>query len=220
VPPFANDLSSICRSRSATRFIDDHGAAMSATTPLVDTEDRPLRADAVRNRARLLEAADEAFTSRGTEASLDDIARSAGVGIGTLYRHFPTRDDLVEALIRSHSQRLLAQAADLLEADDPFDALRTWFRAMLHYSATYKGLATSFVEATSADRGRLANACQEQSAAGAALLARAQQHGVVRSDVTSDEAIDLVSAVSLVAERAPRTNGDRLLDLALDGLRP
>jgi AcrR family transcriptional regulator len=221
VPPFANDLSSICRSRSATRFIDDHGAAMSVQTPPpVDTEDRPLRADAVRNRARLLEAADDAFTSRGTEASLDDIARSAGVGIGTLYRHFPTRDDLVEALIRSHSQRLLAQAAELLEADDPFDALRTWFRAMLHYSATYRGLATSFVEATCAERGRLANACQEQSAAGAALLARAQEHGVVRADVTSGEAIDLVSAISLVTERGQRTNGDRLLDLALDGLRP
>jgi AcrR family transcriptional regulator len=193
---------------------------MTVTTRSLDIEARPLRADAQRNRARLLEAADEAFSERGTEASLDDIARRAGVGIGTLYRHFPTREDLVEALIRNHSQRLIAHAGELLAADDPSDALRTWFRELLHYSATYRGLATSFVEATCADRGRLANACQEQTAAGAALLARAQEHGAVRADVTPDEVIDLVSAITLVAERGQRTNGDRLLDLALDGLRP
>jgi AcrR family transcriptional regulator len=192
---------------------------MSVNIP-IDIDERPLRADAQRNRLRLLEAADELFQAHGTEASLDEIARRAGVGIGTLYRHFPTREDLVEALIRSHSQRLLGLAADLLEADDPFEALRTWSRALLHYSATYKGLATSFVEATCADRGRLANSCQEQTAAGTALFARAQEVGAVRADATADDALDLVSAVSLVAERGERTNGERLLDLALDGLRP
>jgi AcrR family transcriptional regulator len=192
---------------------------MSVNNP-IDTDERPLRADAQRNRARLLEAADEAFLANGTEASLDEIARRAGVGIGTLYRHFPTRDDLVEALIRSHSQRLLGLAADLLEAGDPFEALRTWSRALLHYSATYKGLAASFVAATCADRGRLANSCHEQTAAGAALFARAQRLGAVRGDATADDALDLVSAISLVAEQGERTNGERLLDLALDGLRP
>jgi AcrR family transcriptional regulator len=193
---------------------------MSVRNRSADTEPRPLRADALRNRARLLEVADEAFSADGTEASLDDIARRAGLGIGTLYRHFPTREDLVEELIRSHSQRLLARVDELLGADDPFEALRTWSRELLHHSATYKGLATSFVEATCADRGRLAGACREQTAAGAALLARAQQLGHVRSDVTADEVLDLVSAITLVAEHGQRTNGDRLLDLALAGLRP
>lgn len=192
---------------------------MSVNTRLVDTEDRPLRADALRNRARLLEVADEAFTANGIDASLDDVARRAGVGIGTLYRHFPTREDLVEALIRSQTQRLLDRAGELLEADDPFDALRTWFREMLRYSARYKGLATSFIEATCADRGRLANSCHEQTAAGAALLDRAQRLGRVRSDVTAEEVLDLVSAIALVAERGPRDNSDRLLDIALSGLQ-
>jgi len=195
---------------------------MTVTTPPTGagSDVRPLRADAQRNRARLLGAADEAFTARGTEASLDDIARRAGVGIGTLYRHFPTREDLVDALLRSHNERLVGLGAELLDADDPLDALHTWFRALLHHSATYHGLATSLVEATCGKAGSLATACQEQTAAGAALLARAQQHGLVRADVTADEVIDLVSAITLVAERGQRTNGDRLLDLALDSLRP
>jgi AcrR family transcriptional regulator len=193
---------------------------MSMTIRPAATDVRPLRADAQRNRARLLEAADEAFSAQGTDASLDDIARRAGVGIGTLYRHFPTRDALVDALIASRNDRLITLGNELLEADDPLEALRTWFRAQLHHSATYKGLATSLVEATCTTGSQLATACQVLTALGAALLARAQQHGLVRADVTSDEVLDLVSAVSLVAERGERTNGDRLLELALDGLRP
>jgi AcrR family transcriptional regulator len=193
---------------------------MSTTTPPLTTEHRPLRADAVRNRARLLEAADEAFSERGTEASLDDIARRAGVGIGTLYRHFPTRQDLVESLIHSHNQRLDDLSDELIKADDPLDALQTWFQALLRHSATYRGLATSMVEATCEPSGPLGTACQVQAAIGTALLLRAQKLGHVRDDVTADEVLDLVSAIALVAERGQRTNSERLLALALDGLRP
>jgi AcrR family transcriptional regulator len=193
---------------------------MSTTSPPATTEQRPLRADALRNRARLLDAADEAFSERGTEASLDDIARRAGVGIGTLYRHFPTRNDLVDALIHTRNQQLDELSDELLRADDPLDALRQWFVALLRYSATYRGLATSMVEATCSDNGPLATACQVQAAIGTALLVRAQELGSVRSDVTADEALDLVSAIALVADRGQRTNSERLLTLALDGLRP
>jgi AcrR family transcriptional regulator len=193
---------------------------MSTTTRPPESDPRPLRADAQRNRARLLEAADEAFSARGTEASLDEIARRAGVGIGTLYRHFPSRQDLVESLIHSANERLLALSDELIEADDPLEALHTWFQSLLRHAATYRGLATSLVEATCGDGGRLATQCQVQQAIGSALLARAQRLGAVRADVTADEVLDLVSAISLVAERGQRTNGERLLALALDGLRP
>jgi AcrR family transcriptional regulator len=192
----------------------------TTTTPAGTTEQRPLRADAQRNRARLLDAADEAFSERGTEASLDDIARSAGVGIGTLYRHFPTRHDLVEALIHTRNQQLDQLSDELLRADDPFDALHQWFLALLRYSATYRGLATSMIEATCSDTGPLATTCQVKAAIGTALLLRAQELGSLRADVTADEALDLVSAIALVTERGQRTNSERLLALALDGLRP
>jgi AcrR family transcriptional regulator len=193
---------------------------MATTIRSAETGPRPLRADAQRNRVRLLEAADAAFSAQGTEASLDDIARRAGVGIGTLYRHFPTREDLVEALIQSQNERLITLGNGLFDADDPLEALHTWFRALLHHSATYRGLATSLVEATCGEGGRLATACQVQTAIGTALVRRAQELGHVRADATADEVLDLVSAIALVAERGQRTNSDRLLALALDGLRP
>ena len=196
-------------------------SAMTTTTPSAETEPRPLRADAQRNRARLLEAADAAFSAQGTEASLDDIARRAGVGIGTLYRHFPSREDLVASLVHSRNDQLIALGNELLlEASDPLEALHTWFQSLLHHSATYRGLATSLVEATCGEGGRLATACQVQQAVGTALFARAQELGYVRADATADEVLDLVSAIALVAERGQRTNSDRLLALALDGLRP
>jgi AcrR family transcriptional regulator len=193
---------------------------MAATHHPTLTEPRALRADAQRNRARLLEAADAVFSAKGTEGSLEEIARQAGVGIGTLYRHFPTRQDLVEALIRSHADQLLARSVELFEADDPLDALRTWVQALLRHSATYRGLATSIVEATCDGSGELSIACQAQQAAGEALFARAQRLGYVRADATADDLLDLVMAITLVAERGQRTNGERLLDIALDGLRP
>jgi AcrR family transcriptional regulator len=191
---------------------------MSPALFTVDPERRPLRADAQRNRARLLEAAEAVFTAHGTEASLDDIARRAGVGIGTLYRHFPTRDDLVESLIHSMTEEVIARGQELLEADDAFAALHTWLQSVLRQNATYRGLAGSMVDASCGD-SRLGDACQRQQAVGAELVARAQEQGSVRPDVTWEDVIDLTSAIALVIERGPRHDGDRLLGLALDGLR-
>lgn len=193
----------------------NHSTPLKLTKSL---EPRPLRADARRNRARLLEAAEAAFTTSGTDASLDDIARQAGVGIGTLYRHFPTRDDLVEALIHSGMQEIIELGDELLDSDDPFDALQTWLRALVQHAATFRGLAESLVEAR-CGKSPLTAACHQQEAAGAALLDRAQQLGYVRSDATVDDILDLVSAIAWVTDRGPRGDAGRLLTLALDGLR-
>lgn len=181
---------------------------------------RPQRADARRNRARLLDAATTEFAESGTAASLEDVARQAGLGIGTLYRHFPTRDDLIEAVIHDSVDDLVASAATLLAGeDDPLVALRTWLRGVVAHAARYRGLATSMAAAASGE-GRLADACHKQEAAASALVERARRAGVLRPDVRVDEVLDLVTAVAWVTEEGRPHDAGRLLDLVLDGVRP
>src|SRR3954471_16540460 len=100
-----------------------------------------MRADARRNYERLLDQARTAFAEFGVDASLDDIARRAGVSSGTLYRHFPTRLDLVEAVLAGQIVELAELGRDLLDADDAFEALRTWLRATITHGMTYRGLS-------------------------------------------------------------------------------
>lgn len=190
---------------------------MTSTAQHPDRSLRPLRADARRNRARLLQAAADAFATQGTDASLDDVARQAGVGPGTLYRHFPTREDLIEALIHSGVDELLASGEELLDAKDPLAALRTWLGALVRHASAYRGLADS-LENARGGQGRLAAACQAQEAAAAALFTRAQQHGRLHPDATLADVLDLVSGIAWVAQRQPETHGEHLLTLALDGL--
>lgn len=189
----------------------------TSTAQHPDQSPRPLRADARRNRARLLEAAAAAFAARGTHASLDDIARSAGVGPGTLYRHFPTREDLIEALIHSGVEELLALSEELLDAEDPLAALRTWLQALVRHASAYRGLAES-LEHAKGGQGRLAAACHAQQAAAAALFTRAHQHGRVHPDATLEDVLDLVSGIARVAQHHPAGHGEHLLTLVLDGL--
>lgn len=186
----------------------------------VDGGARPLRADARRNRDHLLAAAAAVFAESGTAASLEDVARRAEVGIGTLYRHFPTRDDLIEAVIHDGVDDLVA-AADTLLADeeDPLVALRIWLKGVVAHAAGYRGLATSMAVAASGE-GRLTDACHRQEAAAAALVERARGAGALRPDVRVDEVLDLVSAVAWVAEQGRPHDHGRLLDLVLDGMRP
>lgn len=200
-----------------TRPADDAADVPTDRPPA--PSDRPLRADARRNRERLLRSAAVAFAERGTDASLEDVARHAGVGIGTLYRHFPTRDDLVAALIDDEVADLVTRADELLGADDPLGALRTWLVALIAHVARYRGLATSLVDARGG-RGRLAESCHRQEAAAAALVERARTSGALRADVTVAEVLDLVSALGWLAERDAPTAASRLLDLVVGGLRP
>lgn len=183
-----------------------------------DTETRPLRADAVRNRTRLVDAARAAFAEHGTDASLEDVARRAGLGIGTLYRHFPHRDDLVEALIRGGVDRLGELSGELAGAADPLDALHTWLRALVDHALVFRGLAEQLVAATGADN-QLGATCHDTESAGRVLFDRAQAAGLVRPDARVEDAIDLAASIAWVVERSGRDDPDHLLALALDGLR-
>jgi AcrR family transcriptional regulator len=186
-------------------------------------EPRPMRADAQRNYARLLSAAAAVFAEHGADdASLEEIARRAGVGIGTLYRHFPTRQALLEAVYRDQVEALRLRADELLESDSPGDALAAWLRAMVAFSST-KHTLTSALLATLGQESELLSSCSKVIRDSAdALVGRAQQAGVVREDVNAQDVIRLVHAVNLATQRGPSDPGqtDRLLGLVLDGLRP
>jgi AcrR family transcriptional regulator len=191
----------------------------TSTRSLDDTPARRPRADAVRNRARIIETARELFAARGADASLEEIARSAGVGIGTLYRHFPTRDDLVEAVFRDRIDELEALAEELLTSDAPGEALTIWLRAQLEQAATCRGLAAEAMLSMLAHDDE-PSACEAMRRAGAALLARAQAAGEVRDGVDIEDLVRMVQAVILAAEESddPGT-AERLFGFVLDGVR-
>ena len=182
---------------------------------------RTMRADARRNEVRLLAAANLAFAEHGSEASLDEIARRAGVGIGTLYRHFPTRQALAMAVYRDQIEALVARAHDLLDAPAPEEALHTWLRAVAAYAATKRGLA-EFLQASMREGNSDIAWCKEaMQAAGSALLIRAQQAGTVRPDAEISDLLKLAHGIAWASDQASdgidRT--DRFLSIVMDGLR-
>ena len=185
-------------------------------------EPRPMRADAQRNYARLLEAASGAFAEHGADdVSLEEIARRAGVGIGTLYRHFPTRQALLEAVYTDQVESLSARAAELLRAESPGDALAEWLRAMMKFSSTKRNMTTALLATLGTDSELLSSCAKEIKRAAESLIARAQQAGVVRPDADAKDVIRLVHAVNIATEKAPEPGqADRMLALILDGLRP
>jgi AcrR family transcriptional regulator len=184
------------------------------------SEVKPLRADAQRNRDRLLTVAVRAFSEDGPEVTLESIARDAGVGIGTLYRHFPTREALVEAAYRNELGRLCDAAADLLQAGPPDQATRVWMDRFIDYMTTKRGMADALraLIACGGDpfaqsRGRLLGAITTLLAAGAAA-------GTMRGDVEPGDVLASLSGVSLAAgEPGQRDQARRMLDLLMDGLR-
>ena len=185
----------------------------------VGTEEsvRPLRADAKRNRALLLAAARAAFTERGADASLEDIARRAEVGVGTLYRHFPTRQDLLEAVYVDEVEALCASAADLAH-EEPWTALVAWFNRFVDYVATKRALAEELMANLGKDAPVFRSCHDAIFAAGEPLLARAKESGAVRSDVDFADVIRLVSGVTMIRNATP-DEIRRVLGVALDGLR-
>jgi len=191
--------------------------------PALAGEPRPMRADAQRNYQRLLSAAMAAFTEHGADdTSLEEIARRAGVGIGTLYRHFPSRQALLEAVYRDQVDGLRARAAELLESDDPGAALAAWLRSLAAFSSTKRSL-TSALLATLGKESELLSACSLLICGSAdELLERAKKAGVVREDADGRDVIRLVHAVNIATQHLPADPGqaDRLLGLILDGLRP
>jgi AcrR family transcriptional regulator len=185
-------------------------------------EPRPMRADAQRNYTRLLEAASSAFVEHGADdVSLEEIARRAGVGIGTLYRHFPTRQALLEAVYTGQVESLSARAEELLHAESPGDALAEWLRAMVKFSSTKKSMTSALLTTLGTDSELLSSCAKQIKGAAESLLARAQQAGVVRQDVQAGDVMRLVHAVNIATEKAPDPGqADRMLALVLDGLRP
>ncbi|MER7375564.1 TetR/AcrR family transcriptional regulator [Streptomyces lanatus] len=180
-----------------------------------------LRADARRNYERLLTEARSAFAEHGTDASLEDVARRAGVGIGTLYRHFPNRDALLSAVFEGTAADLLARSRELLQAPEPCAALVTWLREMVTHAGEYRGLAHALMSASDNNSSALGRCSGPIREAGGALLARAQGAGAVRPDVEINDLLQLTHAIALAAEETPGDPdvADRLLNLTLRGLR-
>jgi AcrR family transcriptional regulator len=197
---------------------------MSATgAPGSVAAERRMRADAQRNYAKLLSAASAAFVESGADdVSLEEIARRAGVGIGTLYRHFPTRQALLEAVYLGQVEALSARADELLASDSPEEAFAAWLRALVGFSSTKRSLTSAMVATLGKDSELLSRCSKLIREAADELLARGQEAGVVRTDVNSIDVIRLVHGVSMVTEWAPGDPGqaDRMLTLILDGLRP
>src|SRR4051794_36678073 len=144
---------------------------------------RARRADARRNYEQLIEQARMAFAEYGVDGSLDEIARRAGVASGTLYRHFPTRLDLIEAVLAEQIAELVGLGRGLLTGEDEFDALSTWLRAAVMHALTYRGLAGAVMNsALDRDNGLVSGWHAEMFEVGSALLTRARQSGVVIAD--------------------------------------
>jgi len=191
--------------------------AAASVRPATDDVERPLRADAKRNREQLLAAARAAFTERGSAASLEDIARRAQVGVGTLYRHFPTRQDLVEAVYVDEVEALCNSAAEEVPGSS-WDALVHWLDRFVDYVATKRALVDEMV-ATAPEQERLEASCHDAIfAAGEPLLARAKAAGVVRGDAEFMDVIRMVSGVTMI-KNATSDDIRRVLKMALDGLR-
>jgi len=182
---------------------------------------RKPRADAQRNRERILEVAKEAFTRSGANASLDDVARQSGVGAGTLYRHFPTRDALLEAVYRTEVEKLAAAEKKFAESMPPIEALRAWMMLFVDYIATKKIIAPA-LNAMVGGHSKVIEASYAQTqAAIRALVKRAIESGEMRRDI---DAVDLLKALVGVAfmSASPdwQQSARRLVDILIAGSRP
>ncbi len=186
------------------------------SSQLPTVTERPKRADAQRNYDNLLAAARAAFTEADTETSLEDIARRAGVGIGTLYRHFPSRQILIEAVYVDEVEALSRSARELSDRP-PWDALSAWLRRFVDYVATKQALINElFAEGGSTD---VFLSCRTALyGAGEPLLERAQEAGVVRTDVDIADVLHLVTGIAKLTVPEP-SQIDHILNVALDGLR-
>ena len=178
---------------------------------------RPKRADARRNYEKVLAAAREAFAEGGESTALEEIARRAGVGIGTLYRHFPNRQALLEALYVDEVEEVCRSAAQL-DAADPWEALNGWFERFIAYLATKRALAHELLNYLDQDAALFKVCRASLFTAGEPLLKRAQEAGVVRSDVNIAEVIQMVVGIAKIPASEPGQT-EHLLRIALDGLR-
>jgi len=179
---------------------------------------RPKRADARRNYDRVLAAAREAFAEGGESTALEEIARRAGVGIGTLYRHFPSRQALVEALYVDEVEEVCRSAAAIPADADPWEALNGWFERFVGYLATKRVLASELLNYLDRDAPVFKASRAALWEAGEPLLRRAQAAGVVRPDADIGDVMQMVMGIAKVPAADPRQT-EHILRIALDGLR-
>ncbi len=184
---------------------------------------RPLRADAARNRASILGAAAEVFAAAGTDAPLEEIARRAEVGIGTLYRHFPTRAALIEQVYRGRVDALCATAPELLERFTPVQALEEWVLSFTAYVGQKRGMVAALRAAMGEDVATVFTDTHEKLSAATTLLLDAARHeGAIRGDIEPMDLLRTVSGVCMAGADVGQGDPEqtrRMLRLVLDGLR-
>ncbi|MGC2192870.1 MAG: TetR/AcrR family transcriptional regulator [Candidatus Dormiibacterota bacterium] len=181
--------------------------------------DRPLRADAVRNRELLIAAAGAGFSAYGADVPLEDIAREAGVGIGTLYRHFPTRDSLVEAVYRHEVDILCERADQLLGTLPPDQALEEWMQLFVRHVATKRGMLSVLKPMLSSDAAFFAATKTRATAAATRLLEAGVAAGTVRADVDGGDLLRALGGVCMSTDQDGSDASSRLVGLLFDGLR-
>ncbi|MER5885890.1 helix-turn-helix domain-containing protein [Streptomyces sp. NPDC001941] len=180
-----------------------------------------MRADARKNREHLLAVAGDVITEQGVDASMRDIARRADVGLATLLRHFPTREALLEALLRTNFDQLAATAADLETSPSPDDALVRWLRDFVASARDYRGVIASMVTAIADEESALHESCVAMRAAGTRLLARAQAEGGARKDIDGTDLFALAGSLAWLGDQpslAPRA--DHLFDVVVSAVLP
>lgn len=189
------------------------------TTPEapVLTPRRPLRADARENYDKLIAAARDVFAEEGTAASLEEIAKRAQVGIATLYRRFPTRQDLLEAVYLEEVEAISSSVVDF-EGLEPWSALSGWLRRYVGFAAKKRALAEELLAYIDSDSEVFKGCSAVITAAGEPLLKRAQAAGVVRPDTSFGDVVRMVSGIAALRATEPEQM-ERILDVALDGLR-
>ncbi|HEX2895175.1 MAG TPA: helix-turn-helix domain-containing protein [Marmoricola sp.] len=195
---------------------------MTETTQHDHAPEAPkLRADAARNRARLVEAARTLFLAAAPDAevSLEQVAREAGVGIGTLYRHFPTRLDLLEAVYREEVDGLQQAAERLIPGRSAYDALELWLEVFIDYAATKKHIFHELIEATGRDSALMTHSRAVMTATAEKMVGRAQAAGEVRDDVTPGDVIRLAGGCTMMPN-FDRAQSRRILQVVMAGLRP
>jgi AcrR family transcriptional regulator len=182
---------------------------------------KPLRADAARNRAKVLTAAQEAFAAEGLAVPLDEIARRAGVGAGTVYRHFPTKEALFEAVMLDRVTRLVDYARSLATAKDPSAAFFEFAHRMIVGAAASQDLVDAILAADLDEASLIVAAKRDLNQAGAKLLARAQRNGAVRKDIRVDELMILFSGTVMALRQRPGEAHlqELVFEVLRDGLR-
>ncbi|TDK39634.1 TetR/AcrR family transcriptional regulator [Rhizobium deserti] len=179
-----------------------------------------LRADARRNRDKLVETAAAAFSENGVETSLEDIARRAGVGIGTLYRHFPTREHLVETVYRRELESLASAASELAEKHAADVALQEWMLRFVNYMATKRGMAASLKIIANSNSTLFSEGFGRIRIAMEGLLTAAREQDLIRKDIEQNDLMHAMSSIYSIPDSPEwRASANRLIGLLMDGLR-